>query len=163
MSHLLATMNEDAAEEIDNPPALPDVGTMVVYIPRAGMMRMGRREFPAIVLGGKREEQTLELFVLMEPEDMMMESHVRFQGHNETQHCWRYRVALDAEMQTLVEIVFRSINSRMNAMAERLTNIEHKLAQVGVQIWGDEYEPIPETIFGIMQDFETRLKAAKKG
>lgn len=146
MSHLLSTVNEDAAAAIDNPPELPDVGTIVVYIPRAGMMRMGRREFPAIVLGSNFEEQSLELMVMMEPEDMMVESHVMFQSHNQPQHCWRHVRTEQSDQRTEAEL------ARTNAMSVRLAALER-------QVWGTEYEPIDMSIFEIMQEFETRLKA----
>ena len=149
MGHLLSTMNEGAANAIDNPPALPDVGTMVVYIPRAGVMRMGRREFPALVLGGTVEEQTLELMVIMEPEDMMLESHVAFQMHNQPNHCWRHIRTEQSDQRTEAE------NARLNAMADRLTKIER-------QIWGEDYEASDVSLMAIMHEFEHRL-AAKAG
>lgn len=150
MGHMLSTVNEAAAEAIDNPPALPDIGTVVVYIPRAGMMRMGRREFPALVLSSNYEEQSLELLVMMEPEDMMMEQHVMFQSHNQPHHCWRHIRTEQADQRTEGE------NARLNALAARVVALEK-------QIWGDDYEPIDNSIFGIMQDFETRLKAKAGG
>lgn len=150
MGHLLSTMNEAAADAIDNPPALPDVGTIVVYIPRAGIMRMGRREFPALVLGSNHEEQTVELMVIMEPEDMMTEQHVHFQSHNQTQHCWRHVRTEQAQQRTEAEL------ARLNAYGDRLLRLER-------QIWGDDYEPADISIFSIMHDFETRLKAKAGG
>lgn len=143
MSHLLSTMNEDAADAIDNPPALPDIGTIVVYIPRAGMMRMGRREFPAIVLAGNAEEQTLELLVTMEPEDMIHEQHVVFQRFDQKQHCWRHVRKEQAEEHLIND------NARMTAMANRLAALE-KL------IYGD-YDPLDISVYHVMQDFEGRL------
>jgi hypothetical protein len=144
-------MNEEAAAAIDTPPELPDVGTMVVYIPRAGMQRMGRREFPAIVLAGNYEEQTLELMVMMEPEDMITESHVHFQSHNQNQHCWRYVRVNQGPQATESELV------RQNKMGERLARLEQALF--------GEYEQADLCVYDILAKFETQLKKAggKKG
>lgn len=148
MSHLLSTMNEEAAAAIDTPPELPDIGTIVVYIPRAGMMRMGRREFPALVLASDYEKQTLQLLVMMEPEDMMLEDHVVFQGHNQPHHCWRYVRKMPE--QSIAE------NARLDAYGKRLAALE-------AQVWGD-YQPVDASIFDILSQFEAKLaeKAAGK-
>lgn len=96
LNHLLKTVNPKAAAEIDNPPPLPDISTMVVFKPRSGVSRMHRTEFPAIVLG-HRDDRTLILLVIMEPEDMMMEERVPFQSHNQDSFCWRYRRSSESE------------------------------------------------------------------
>lgn len=146
MSHYLETMNEDAARAIDTPPELPDVGTVVVYFTRAGITRMGRQEFPAIVLAQNYEEQTLTLFVLMEPEDMMLEEHVTFQSHNQPHHCWRY--VRKPDQQSIAE------NSRMGAYGDRLAKLE-------ALVYGD-YNPLDKSVYDVMADFESRLAALAK-
>lgn len=157
MSHYLETMNEDAARAIDTPPELPDIGTIVVYVPRAGVMRMHRREFPAIVLAQNYEEQTLELFVMMEPEDMMLEQHVAFQSHNQPHHCWRYVRKPDQE--SVAE------NSRMGAYGDRLSEVENVVLQLQARlkalIYGD-YNPLDKSVYDVMADFESRLAALAK-
>lgn len=92
MGHYLATTNPEAAAEIDNPPAPPDVSTWVVFLPRADVTRMHRSEFPALVLGSY-PDGTLSLMVVMEAEDMIMEERVPFQSHNQSAFCWRHRRA----------------------------------------------------------------------
>lgn len=91
VGHMLKTVNPEAAAAIDNPPAPPDVSTMVVFKGRSGFSRMHRNEFPAIVLGS-HEDGTLILLVMLEPEDMMMETRVPFRSHNQDQFYWRYRL-----------------------------------------------------------------------
>lgn len=89
LGHLLSTVNPKAAAEIDNPPAPPDVGTWVVFKDRAGVSRMHRVEFPALVLGAD-SEGLLSLMVVLEPEDMKMEDHVPFRSHNAENYYWRH-------------------------------------------------------------------------
>src|ERR1700690_2901543 len=81
MSMMLKTVNPEAAAAIDHPPIPPDVGTWVIFNGRAGFSRMHRTEFPALVLGSEASDGTLTLMVVMEPEDMMMETRVPFQSH----------------------------------------------------------------------------------
>lgn len=102
MNHMLRTMNPEAADAIDQPPPLPDVATMVVFIPRAGVSRMHRSEFPAIVLAGNDERQTLTLLVTMEAEDMIEETNVPFQSHHQTAFCWRHVRGSAADLEARV-------------------------------------------------------------
>lgn len=90
VGHYLQTTNPEAAAAIDHPPAPPDVGTIVVFKGRQGFSRMHRTEFPALVLGSF-DDGTLELMVMMEPEDLMLESRVPFRSHNQDQFYWRWR------------------------------------------------------------------------
>lgn len=123
MSHMLATVNPDAAAAIDHPPEAPDVGTWVVFKGRAGFSRMHRTEFPAMVLGG--DADGLTLMVVMEPEDMMMEIKVPFQSHNQENFCWRWRKVVQSEKD-------HSLNGdtdRVNALAKRVTEIEEYLSE----------------------------------
>lgn len=117
MNTMLKTVNPEAAEAIDNPPPPPDVGTWVVFKGRAGFSRMHRTEFAALVLGSEPSDGTLTLMVVMEPEDMLMESRVPFQSHNQEYFCWRYRRASKGELDAVA-----------GDLAERITRIEDQLA-----------------------------------
>lgn len=90
LGHMLKTVNPEAAEAIDHPTPPPDVSTMVVFKGRSGFSRMHRNEFPAVVLGSHDDDGTLILLVMLEPEDMMMETRVPFRSHNQDQFYWRY-------------------------------------------------------------------------
>lgn len=83
---LLSTINPEAAEAIGNIKKI-GVGNRVVYHARAGMMRQGRITFPADVLK-QHEDGSLDLYVIMEPEEIIMEQRVAFQSHNQANHCW---------------------------------------------------------------------------
>lgn len=83
---LLSTVNPEAAAAIGNIKKV-GVGNRVVYHARAGMMRQGRTEFPADVLK-QHEDGSLDLYVIMEPEEIIMEQRVAFQSHNQPHHCW---------------------------------------------------------------------------
>lgn len=84
---LLATVNPEAAAAIGNIKKV-GVGNRVVYHARAGMMRQGRTEFPADVLKQHPDDGSLDLYVIMEPEEIIMEQRVQFQSHNQPHHCW---------------------------------------------------------------------------
>jgi len=51
------------------------------------MMRQGRTSFPADVLK-QHEDGSLDLYVIMEPEEIIMEQRVSFQSHDQPHHCW---------------------------------------------------------------------------
>jgi len=125
LSHLLATVNQSAADAIDHPPEAPDVGTWVVFKGRAGFSRMHRTEFPAMVLGSQPNDGTLTLMVVMEPEDMMIEDRVPFQSHNQENFCWRWRKISPAEK----DHALNGDTDRVNALAGRVTEIENYLAE----------------------------------
>jgi hypothetical protein len=125
MSHLLATVNPAAADAIDHPPEQPDIGTWVVFKGRAGFSRMHRTEFPAMVLGHQPADGTLTLYVVMEPEDVMMEDRVPFQSHNQEHFCWRWRKVSEGERANAMN---GDIN-RLNDLAKRVSEIEDYLQQ----------------------------------
>jgi hypothetical protein len=116
---MLATSNPQAALEIDHPQESPDPGTWVVFKPRAGVSRMHRTEFPALVLG-EHKEGGLILMVVLEPEDMMLEDRVPFQSHNQENFCWRWRKVSEAERANAMN---GDVN-RLNDLAKRVTEIE---------------------------------------
>lgn len=158
VGHLLKTVNPEAADAIDNPPAPPDVGTWVVFKGRAGFSRMHRTEFPALVLGAQPTDGTLELMVVMEPEDMITESRVPFQSHNQEHFCWRYRRKSAAEEAdgalgriTAIEDFLRgedALGSTVEAIGKRLEAVESVLAS-------DEIEQLEARI--------AKLEKPKKG
>lgn len=155
MGHLLSTVNKAAAERIEDPTMdAPDIGTMVVYKPRAGIMRMGRTEFPAIVLGHD-ENGHLDLFVLMEPEDMMMEQHVRPQLNDEG-HSWRYPEAPPAPEEDRVEI--EAIKSAYNDLEARVLEAERQNAELRKLLLGD-YNPAKLSVYDLLAEFEGKLNA----
>lgn len=84
---LLSTVNPAAAEAIGKITKV-GVGSRVVYHARAGMMRQGRTSFPADVLKQHPDDGSLDLYVIMEPEEIIMEQRVAFQSHNQPHHCW---------------------------------------------------------------------------
>lgn len=153
MGHYLKTANAAAAERIEDAAMdAPDIGTMVVYKPRAGIMRMGRTEFPAIVLGHD-EHGHLDLFVLMEPEDMMLEQRVRPQLNDEG-HSWRH-VDLPAlpeeDQQRIVEL--ENSNTTLNETVEVL---QSQMAELRKLLLGD-YNPAELSVYSLLAEFEAKL------
>lgn len=152
MGHYLQTSNPPAAAEIDNPPAPPDVGTWVVFKGRAGFSRMHRTEFPALVLGAQPEDGTLILMVVMEPEDMMMESRVPFQSHNQEHFCWRYR------RKSAVEEGASELSGRIDHIEEFLRG-EDKLGDI-VEAIGKRVETVESVLASDeMEALEKRIAA----
>lgn len=153
MSHLLASVNKEAAERIEDPTMdAPDISTMVVYIPRNGVQRMGRREFPAIVLGHD-QDGFLDLFVLMEPEDMMLESHVRPQL-NEEGHSWRYPELPPVDEET--EGRMSELASANKALSEEVEALRAQIAEVRKLVVGD-YNPAELSVYSLLHEFESKL------
>jgi hypothetical protein len=155
MGHLLSSVNKAAAERIEDPAMdAPDIGTMVVYKPRAGIMRMGRTEFPAIVLGHD-ENGHLDLFVLMEPEDMMMESHVRPQLNDEG-HSWRH-VDLPPVDEDLIDQLNKAAERNLQLEAEQ-ADMKAELAELRKIVLGD-YNPAKLSVYELLHEFEGKLNA----
>lgn len=144
MSHLLKSVNPEAVERIEDPAMdAPDIGTMVVYKPRAGIMRMGRTEFPAIVLGHDQDGH-LDLFVLMEPEDMMMESHVRPQLNDEG-HSWRY-----------VDLPPAPEMDDIATLKETVAKQAAEIAELRKLLLGD-YNPAKLSVYDLLAEFEAKV------
>ena len=148
MGHLLSSVNPEAAERIENPTmGAPDIGTPVVYIARAGFQRMGRHEFPASVLGHD-EEGHLSLLVTMEPEDMMMEDHVRPQMSDEG-HTWRHvEMTVPDDVLEMQEII--------SAQAEHIEALGLELADLKKIVLGD-YKPAKLSVYELLAEFEAKL------
>lgn len=86
MGHMLATVNREAADEIDHPTPLPDIGSTVVYIPRAGQVRAGKTRVPAIVTGRDVDNRLLDLVVIYDADDFLSKPRIpRRQGDD---HGW---------------------------------------------------------------------------
>lgn len=151
MGHLLSTVNPKAAAEIDNPPAPPDVGTMVVFKDRPGFARMHRTEFPAIVLG-HQTDGTAILFVIMEAEDFKMEDRVPFRSHNQENFYWRHR------RKSAVEEADSDLDPRIRAIEDFLAG-EDKLGDV-VEAIGKRLKTVEQVLASDeMEALERRIAA----
>lgn len=163
LGHLLSTVNPDAAAAIDNPPAPPDVGTIVVFKGRQGFSRMHRTEFPAMVLGGY-DDGTLELMVMMEPEDMMLESRVPFRSHNQDQFYWRYRRKSAAEEgDSELPIRIKAIEDFLRAedkLGEIIEAIGKRVETIETVLASDEMEALEKRIVAL-EGGTAKLKAKR--
>jgi hypothetical protein len=152
MSHLLSTVNPEAADAIQPAPArqpLPGVGETVVYTMRPGYARSGRTRFPAVVMGGDRG--VLDLLVMIDAGDMNDEQMVPEAGPGQEFHCWE-RVAPTA---------VPGIHGTVAALHERIGKLEDEFKAIRDTVLGD-FEPPAVSIIHIMQDFENRLRALKQ-
>lgn len=156
MSMMLRTINPDAADAIDNPPALPDVATMVVFIPRAGVTRMHRGEFPAIVMAGNIERQTLTLLVMMEAEDMIEETNVPFQSHHQTAFCWRYPRGTAADLDRRIAKLEEYLDGD-DKVVEDIVALDQRVTAVEGVLANDEIEQIEKRVAKL----EKAVKKAK--
>lgn len=146
MAHMLATMNPEAAAAIDNPPAPPDVSTWVVFLPRAGVTRMHRSEFPALVLGAY-PDGTLSLMVVMEAEDIIMEERVPFQSHNQAAYCWRHRRAGPGEADLEPRIKeLEDFLAGEDKLGEIVEAIGKRVEQVELVLANEEIEALEKRI-----------------
>ena len=154
MSHLLSSVNPEAAAAIQPPAAklpLPDVGVLVIYHMRRGHARQGRTRFPALVQGS-REDGTLNLTVIMEAGELKNETLVRETGPGGDEgHVWE-RV----DNMALSE----AFRGTITALIQRVADVEQEMASLRSLILGD-YDAPAVSIIHIMQDFENRLRALK--
>lgn len=155
VGHMLATINPEAAAAIDNPPPPPDVGTWVVFKPRAGVSRMHRTEFAACVMGS-HEDGTLMLWVVLEPEDHMMETRVPFQSHNQSAFCWRYARGSAADLEIRVKKI-EDYLAQEDALVEDLEAVRSRVSTVEQVLASDEVEQLDTRIAKL----EKALKKAK--
>jgi len=161
MAHMLATANPRAAAEIDTPPELPDVGTIVVFKARAGFQRMHRTEFPAMVLGETASKPgTLDLLVQMEPDDETLETGVPFQSHDQSHFCWRWRRRVQGEIDA------DPLHARIAATEEQLAGDDVLMEQVealGARVKDVESVLASDEIEVLEKRIVALEKAAKKG
>lgn len=142
LSHLLASVNREAAERIQPEPAkaaLPGVGEMVVYHMRPGHGRNGKTFFPAIVQG-HGDRGTLMLTVIIDAGDLCDESLVEERRVGTEFHCWE-RV------------------DRPFPVAEDVPpddEAHEKIASLEKAVFGEFARP-PVSICAILADFEARL------
>lgn len=157
---MLATVNPEAAEAIDHPPAAPDIGTWVVFKGRDGFSRMHRTEFAALVLGSN-PDGSLDLMVVMEPEDMMMETRVPFQSHNQPHFCWRWVKGDDAsglyeDLMKRVELIETYLEGE-DKLGEDVNKLSTRLDAVEGVLMGPEVDDLTKRIEAL------EAKATKKG
>jgi hypothetical protein len=152
MSHLLATVNPEAADNI-RPIAprqpLPGVGETVVYTMRPGFSRAGRSRFPALVMG--EQGGKLLLTVIVDAGDMVDESLVEEAGPGHEFHCW----------ERVQPTAVPGIHGTVAALHERIGALEAEFKQMSEVVLG-EFEAPAVSIIHIMQDFENRLRDGKK-
>ncbi len=147
MSHLLASVNREAAERIQPEPErsrLPVVGEMVVYYMRAGHGRNGKTFFPAIVQG-HGERGTLALTVIIDAGDLCDESLVEERKVGTEFHCW------ERPEVGFAEPVFAPMSVDEDARSA--------IDELGQAVFGD-FERPSVSLVGILADFEQRLAAA---
>lgn len=148
MSHLLATVNPEAAARFDSdgPPAgTPGTGDIVVFRPRAGERRQGRTEFPAMVMLAHRDG-TLDLLVIMDAGDQWTRERVKRATDAEPTNCWVLRDSV-REVEPFEP-------SRLNGMTRDLATLKE-------QIFGEFAEP-PQPVMAYLDDFDKRLKKLEK-
>lgn len=120
------------------------VGTMVVYHGRAGMMRMGRTVFPAVVLHQHPDDGSLDLHVIMETDDMIFEQRVL-----------PYREEMpDRSWEPVNDGLKRLVDDQTGALAAGL-------AQLRTRIFGEYKEP-EKSVMEYLADFDQRLRAIEK-
>lgn len=150
MSHLLATVNQAAADEIrPDPPApdLPDVGHLVIYTMRQGFARQGRNRFNALVQG-HGDRGTLNLLVMIDANDFVDEQFVAPAGPGAETHCWEWP---DDSRSA------NGFRGTIAALHQRIGELEENAADIRAVVLGD-FEAPKVSIIHIMQDFETRLR-----
>ena len=139
MGHLLETVNPDAAAVIDGEFEVIQVGMPVLFRARAGSMRAGRTSFFASVMKQNQDDGSVDLLVMMEPEDFVEERHVRRFSEQQQTQVWEPIVPSLADF---------------NALAERLSALEKN-------VLGPFRDP-PMALMEYMDNFDKRLRALEK-
>lgn len=155
MSHLLASVNQKAADEFDQGSAeaatLPRVGSLVEYRMRHGHGRQGRDRFPAFVMGKSNHGTGLDLLVFIDAGDFIDEQMVERARPGTEFHCWEPHEESVAAM--------RGIRATMASLHQRAGELEDRIKQMETVVLGDFNAP-KVSIIHIMQDFENRLRVA---
>lgn len=155
MSHLLATVNQEASDAIqpDGPDLsspMPDVGHIVIYHMRQGYARQGKTRFNALVQG-RGERGTLNLLVFIDAGDFMEEQFVEQAGPGREFHAWEWP---DDSRNA------QGFRGTIAALHQRIGELEENVADMRAIVLGD-FEAPKVSIIAIMQDFENRLRALK--
>lgn len=149
MSHLLASVNQEASDAI-KPGAvldLPDVGHLVIYTMRAGHGRQGRTRFNALVQG-RGERGSLNLMVMIDANDFIDEQFVAPAGPGCETHCWEWPD--DSRNAS-------GFRGTIAGLHQRIGELEENVADMRAVILGD-FDVPKISIIAIMQDFENRLR-----
>lgn len=139
MNHYLATVNEEATLQPD-PSDLPGIGSRIVFVPRGGIRRDGRVEFPADVMR-IRPEGTLDIFVTYDKDEQLIEEHVPRLSDVHT-FGWK---PVDNPPEILTE-------------PSRLNELRRDLDQLRDDVHG-EFDPSGKAVVQHLADFDERLRA----
>lgn len=143
MSTMLATTNPAAADRLA-PATAPGVGGTVVFIPRPGEQRMGRQQFPALVLH-THANMALDLLVIYGADDQRDLLSIRPWSEDEPFQCWKHVVGAEPEQ-------FEP--SRLNKMREDLEALR-------AAVFGD-YKVPAKPLIEFLVGFETDVKQFRK-
>jgi hypothetical protein len=152
MSHLLSTVNPEAADNIrpiTPRQPLPGVGETVVYTMRPGFSRAGRSRFPALVMG--EQGGKLLLTVIVDAGDMVDESLVEEAGPGHEFHCW----------ERVQPTAVPGIHGTVAALHERVGELEEENRKMRDIILGD-YDIPPIALFEIFAKIEQRVQEVEK-
>jgi len=169
--HYLATENPEVAAELSNgiqasgiapeplyplvdERALPDIGTVVVYIARPGEGRSGKQEFPAMVM---HHEQMggLYLLVLYDYDDQVCRPNVYEATEDMPWPAWRHV----RNGQIVVEEPFEP--TRLNIMRKDVDQLRADLDRMLMGIYG-KYKIPANGIMSFLVAFEAKLKEISK-
>ena len=146
MGHLLATVNPEAADRSNGGGRpMPGVGEPVLYHPRAGEVRQGRKVVPAIVLAVDTDNRLLELLIIHAADDMITQNRVA--EHVEGDRGWsRLPASGDA---ALIET--------MQSHIERLENWNAAFQDRLMSIFGDFLVPKGESVMSLIDKLDGRI------
>jgi hypothetical protein len=136
MGHLLESSNPEAAAVMEGEYPRVPTGMPVRFITRQGSMRGGRTEFFATVMK-QNEDGSVDLLVLMEPEDLVEERHINKISEHQVHQVWAPLVYSTQEIDTMMSDLF-------------------------ARIYGDFAEP-EKSLMDYLADFDVRLRKLEKG
>jgi hypothetical protein len=133
MAHMLASSNPEAAAAMNGDFPKVTIGLPVKYISRQGAMRAGRTEFFASVMK-QNDDGTVDLLVMMEPEDFVEERHVQRFGEQYHTHCWAPIVPSIDEMREILTRLTLLEDATLGPFRDPPISVMEYLQQIGERV-----------------------------
>ena len=134
MGMYLSTVNKEASDEIMNPTPLPEIGSSVVYCPRPGEVRAGKKRVPALVIGRDVDNGLLDLVVIYDADDFLSKRRIpRRMGEDQgwepsSDSATAVLEKLETFKSELAEVLFWNHAKPTVSVLDRLDNLATRLA-----------------------------------
>lgn len=125
---------------------MPGVAETVLYHPRAGEVRQGRKTVPAIVLKVDESNRLLELLVIHSSDDMITQDKVPQQVEGD--RGWSRLPGVDV--------------GNIDLLREQMSALEKRIDLLVLAITGDFLVPAGETVMSLIDKLDERIAAIEE-